>query len=186
MSNRAPQVPIDVDPETGVWSTDGLPMIYLPRHFFVNNHVAVEQALGLETYARILYDAGYKSAWQWCEKEAVTHGLRGLDVFRHYMKRISQRGWGRFTVEDADERTGTARIRVDHSVFVYQHGTAAGRPVCYMFAGWFPGSLEWVGRSQGRDWTLEASEVQCAADGEHDHCVFECRPAPSALHRPRM
>ena len=41
-----PEVPIDVDPETGIWRTDGLPMIYLPRHFLVNNHVAVEEALG--------------------------------------------------------------------------------------------------------------------------------------------
>ncbi len=37
----SPEVPIDVDPETGIWRTDGLPMIYLPRHFLVNNHVAV-------------------------------------------------------------------------------------------------------------------------------------------------
>ena len=41
----SPEVPIDVDPETGIWRTDGLPMIYLPRHFLVNNHLAVEAAL---------------------------------------------------------------------------------------------------------------------------------------------
>ena len=48
-----------------MWSTDGLPMLYVPRHFSVNNHVAVEEALGAERYAAILYEAGYKSAWQW-------------------------------------------------------------------------------------------------------------------------
>ncbi len=41
-----PQVPIEVDETTGVWRTDGLPMLYVPRHFFMNNHLAVEQALG--------------------------------------------------------------------------------------------------------------------------------------------
>ena len=41
-----PQVPIDVDEKTGVWTTDALPMLYVPRHFLVNNHEAVEQALG--------------------------------------------------------------------------------------------------------------------------------------------
>lgn len=30
----APEVPIEVDPVTGVWRTDGLPMVYLPRHFW--------------------------------------------------------------------------------------------------------------------------------------------------------
>ena len=41
-----PQVPIEVDESTGVWTTDGLPMLYVPRHFFVNNHTAIEEALG--------------------------------------------------------------------------------------------------------------------------------------------
>ena len=41
-----PQLPINVDPDTGVWTTDALPMLYVPRHFFTNNHVAVEDALG--------------------------------------------------------------------------------------------------------------------------------------------
>ncbi len=50
-----PQLPIDVDPNTGVWTTDALPMLYVPRHFFTNNHVAVEEALGEEAYAEILY-----------------------------------------------------------------------------------------------------------------------------------
>ena len=35
--------------------TDGLPMLYVPRHFFTNNHLAVEAALGRDRYAEILY-----------------------------------------------------------------------------------------------------------------------------------
>ena len=46
-----PQLPISVDETTGIWTTDGLPMIYVPRHFFVNNHVEAEAAIGRETYA---------------------------------------------------------------------------------------------------------------------------------------
>jgi hypothetical protein len=92
-----PQLPIDVDPETGVWTTDALPMLYVPRHFFTNNHAAVEEALGVDTYAEILYRAGYKSAYFWCDKEAKQHGMSGMAVFEHYLKRLSQRGWGIFT-----------------------------------------------------------------------------------------
>ncbi len=58
-----PEVPIEVDPETGVWTTDGLPMVYVPRHFLVDNHRAVEAALGVEAYAKLLYDAAYDSAY---------------------------------------------------------------------------------------------------------------------------
>ena len=170
-----PEVPIDVDPNTGIWSTDGLPMIYLPRHFFVNNHLAVEAALGQEAYARQLYGAGYKSAWDWCEKESATHRITGLEVFHHYMKRLSQRGWGQFTVLSCDGDTGNCDVRLDHSVFVEESGSEAGRNLCYMYSGWFAGSLEWVGRAMNRDYALSSHEARCAANGA-EHCVFNVRP----------
>ncbi len=173
----APQVPIEVDPESGVWSTDGLPMLYVPRHFFINNHLAVAEALGREAYARLLYDAGYRSAVTWCEREAETHGLAGFEVFHHYMRRISQRGWGLFSVQRLDEATCEATVRVHHSAFV-EHSLAseadgmAGLAQCYMFAGWFPGALAWVGRALGREPALGCTEVHCAVQGAHDHCLF--------------
>ncbi|MGF4001748.1 DUF5943 domain-containing protein, partial [Staphylococcus aureus] len=39
VTTMQPQLPINVDPDTGVWTTDALPMLYVPRHFFTNNHV---------------------------------------------------------------------------------------------------------------------------------------------------
>ena len=60
MSSHAPEMPILVDDETGVWTTDGLPMLYVPRHFFVNNHVAVEEALGADVYAEALLKPAIK------------------------------------------------------------------------------------------------------------------------------
>jgi predicted hydrocarbon binding protein len=179
VTSFAPEVPIRVDPETGIWTTDGLPMVYLPRHFYVNHHDVFAAAFGRDAYAKSLYEAGYKSAWQWCEKESVKHQLRGGAVFLHYMKRISQRGWGRFTVEEFDATTGFGRVRLDHSIYVCHHGSHSGTGICYAFAGWFPGSLEWVGNDLGLMWNLIASETQCAADGIHDHCIFSVR----ALHR---
>ncbi|HLA31779.1 MAG TPA: DUF5943 domain-containing protein, partial [Pseudomonas sp.] len=46
MTTHAPEMPIQVDDETGVWTTDALPMLYVPRHFFVNNHIGIEEVLG--------------------------------------------------------------------------------------------------------------------------------------------
>lgn len=124
-----PQVPIEVNETTGVWTTDGLPMLYVPRHFFVNNHTAIEEALGREKYATLLYDAGYKSAYFWCASEAKTHGLSGLPVFEHYLKRLSQRGWGQFRFQTADAKTGAAEIRLENSLFVLaQAAHGAGGP----------------------------------------------------------
>ena len=170
-----PALNIEVDDATGEWRVDGMPMILVPRHFLVNNHVAAEQAMGVEGYAKHLHAAGYKSAWQWCEKEAACHGLTGIDVFHHYLKRLSQRGWAQFTVESVDSHTGNARVRLRNSVFVSEYGGHAHRKVCYMFLGWMVGALEWVGQAGGTPWKLAAAEVACGSDGARDGCVLEVK-----------
>jgi predicted hydrocarbon binding protein len=169
-----PQLPIEVNEETGVWTTDGLPMLYVPRHFFTNNHVAIEQALGRELYAKQLYDAGYKSAFFWCAQEAKTHGLSGMAVYEHYLKRLSQRGWGLFSFEHADAATGRASIKLQHSSFVLAQPDAHDK-LCYMFAGWFSGAMDWVGQDGALQYSTTSSETQCAAEG-HAYCVFTVEP----------
>lgn len=172
-----PQVRIDVDDDTGVWRVDGMPMILVPQHFFVNNHKAVEQALGRPAYAAQLREAGYRSAYYWCEAEAATHHLEGVDVFHHYMKRLSQRGWGLFQVQHVDAQAGTARVRVDNSVFVNRCRDGADLNACYMFLGWLVGALEYVGKEVGHPRALCAREAQCAAEAGRDYCLFEVTPA---------
>lgn len=177
-----PQLPIEVNENTGVWTTDGLPMIYVPRHFFVNNHVETEAVVGREVYAPALYKAGYRSAYFWCQQEAATHGLSGMAVYEHYLKRLSQRGWGLFKFISADATTGEAQIQLDHSVFVLAQGIA-GVPVdqskvCYLFAGWFSGAMDWVLASSGSTVRTTSAETQCAAEG-HSHCVFTVSPIQS-------
>lgn len=172
-----PQLPIHVDSATGVWTTDALPMLYVPRHFFTNNHTAVEQALGRAAYAEILYQAGYQSAYYWCDKEAPLHGISGMAVFEHYLQRLSQRGWGRFSIQEADPARAHARIELRHSSFVLAQPGRKGR-LCYMFAGWFAGAMDWVNDrapAGARTLRAHAEEVCCAAE-DHDYCVFEVTP----------
>nr|WP_301282988.1 MULTISPECIES: 4-vinyl reductase [unclassified Halomonas] len=170
-----PELPIEVDSETGVWTTDALPMLYVPRHFFVNNHMAVEDALGPAKYAEILYHAGYKSAWHWCEKEAELHGLEGEEVFEHYMKRLSQRGWGLFITEEIDLDAGTARVRLEHSAFVYQMGKV-NRKIEYMFTGWFAGAMDQILSARGSSLRTVAKQTQSGAEEGCDHGLFVVTP----------
>ncbi|MBN8942763.1 MAG: 4-vinyl reductase [Rhizobiales bacterium] len=173
-----PAIDIQVDDVTGRWSVDALPMILVPQHFFLNNHYAVEAALGPEKLEEILRPAGHRSAYFWCEKEAAHHGMGGVEVFHHYMKRITQRGWGQFDVLDLDPEAGTAHVRLNNSAMVDEARRKSGRKVCYMFAAWLEGSLEYVAASAGRKQRLKAREVYCAAEGQHDHCLFEVLPQP--------
>ncbi|SEL88211.1 DUF5943 domain-containing protein [Halomonas daqiaonensis] len=175
MTKIAPELPIEVDVETGIWTTDALPMLYVPRHFFINNHIAVEEALGAEKYAEILYHAGYKSAWHWCEKEAELHGLEGVTVFEHYMTRLSQRGWGRFITEAIDLEAGTARVRLEHSAFVYQLGKV-DRKIEYMFTGWFAGAMDQILAARGSDLRTVAEQTQSGAEKGCEVGYFEVKP----------
>ena len=59
-------------------------------------------------------------------------------------------------------------------------GHIAGVPVrkdkvCYLFAGWFSGAMDWVGQNTGKTWKTHSEETRCAAEG-HDHCVFAVTP----------
>ena len=174
MSQQLP-VPVRVDPETGEWSVDGVPMILVPRHFFVNNQRAVEELLGPETSSELFREPGDRSAREWCAKEAETHALSGAEIFHHYMKRLSQRGWAQFSVEHLDTAAGYARVRVGHSVFVAERGSQAGREVCYMFEGWLEGALGYIMTAKGNSQQLRCREVQCAAEGS-EQCLFEVKP----------
>lgn len=166
-----PAVPIEVNASTGVWETDGLPMLYVPRHFFINNHVELEQALGREKYAELLFNSGFRSAHSWCEHESREHGLTGIDVFHHYMQRLSQRGWAQFDGSGIDAASCSGEVRVSHSCFVLHAGGSGSDTRCYTFAGWFPGALAWVSESLGQTNHFVSFESHCAAQG-HADCLF--------------
>lgn len=167
-----PAVPIDVDAATGIWRTDGLPMVYLPRHFLVNNHLAVEEALGLEAYRQILRQATDKSAVHWCKSESATHAFSPEQTFRHYFHRLSQRGWGQFTIDLLDPARPQANFSLAHSVFALECKQPSDRPVCYMFEGFMTGALRYLlGADNGT--AISCRETQCAAQGTEHSCRFE-------------
>jgi predicted hydrocarbon binding protein len=168
-----PEVPIDVDPETGIWRTDGLPMVYLPRHFLVNNHVAVEAALGREAYRAILLAATEQSARHWCRSEATTHGLAPEATFRHYFKRLSQRGWGQFAIDELDIGQRRGRISVRNSVFALEAGRSADQPRCYMFEGFVTGALRFLLEDAATPLRVSCRETRCSASGRDEQCQFD-------------
>lgn len=164
----APAVPISVDPETGVWTTNGMPMLYVPRHFLTGLIRTVREALGEDAAQRHFHTSCADAAYRWCAMEARQTGLTGIDVFHHYMRRLSERGWGLFDGSGIDAATGIGRVLLRHSAFVADVGPT-GHKVCGFCTGWAPGALAWVGASQGRDWRLTGHELRCAAEG-FPHC----------------
>ncbi len=89
---------------------------------------------------------------------------------------MTQRGWGRLSLLEIDAEAGRARVRLDHSAFVAEYGRDGGRSVCYMFTGSLCGGMKFACADSDRPKTLQAREVQCAANGA-DYCLFEVEPA---------
>ncbi len=172
----APEVLIDVEAETGIWRTDGVPMIYTPRMFLVNMQRTVEEAIGVEAFRRILYTSSDLSAVQWCRNQAATRGLAPEETFRHYLRRLSQRGFGQITIAALDAAAGTGTVIVRNSAFALGYGTEAGRRVCYMFEGSFGGGMRHVLEASGTPGEPLCEEVACVAAGAAE-CRFELRLA---------
>ena len=171
-----PVVPIDVDETSGIWRTDGLPMVYLPRHFLVNNHLAVEEALGRVAYLAILRTATAKSSVEWCQAQVRGKGFAPEVTFRHYFERLSQRGWGQFSIDALDTTDRRGSISLRNSIFALEAGQraaqAAGDRVCYMFEGFVTGAFSFLLGNSVAMPSVEAQETQCACEG-HDHCRFD-------------
>ena len=168
-----PSVKIDVDENTGVWETDGFPMVYVPRHFMLNIHNGVESALGREAYKQVLTPSGARAAYRWCEQQAESGRVEPLDVFAFYLERLSARGWGQLRIDEVDLEGGSATITMKNSIYVLGAAGKADQPVCYMFEGFFVGGIEYLARKSGIAFqSVRCEEVQCAAMG-HENCVFK-------------
>jgi len=170
-------VPIAVDAASGIWSVDGQPMILMPRHYYVFIQMEMERRLGIAATAGLFQAAAARAARLWCEREAETHGLAGVAVFRHYLARLSRRGYGRFTLEAIDAAAGRATVAVAHSCYALEYGTSAGRSTCYAFGGMFIGAMEYLAAAAGAAVpAFAAEEIACRAAGDAA-CRFEVRTA---------
>jgi hypothetical protein len=123
-------------------------MVYLPRHFLVNNYNAVAAALSVEAYCAILRPATGKSAFDRCSATARTLNQTPDANFRYCFQRLSQRGGGRFSIDEPDT------------------------PQCYMFEGLFTGAMRFHLGAHGAAPPLDCNECNCAADGCYAACCF--------------
>jgi hypothetical protein len=167
----APEVPIDVDPDTGIWRTDGMPMIYLPRHFLVNLLKTMEGEVGSARFRELFYGSAELSARQWCAAEARTHGLSPLATFHHYLRRMGSRGHGRFELTRLDRDARRAEVVARNSAIALGYGPQTGRKVCAILEGSFAGGLGHVLEGEGIAGKPDCVEVACLAEG-HPECRF--------------
>lgn len=170
---------------TRMGDTNAVSMMYVPSDYFTNTQLTVEDAIGYEVYAKTLYEACYKSAYHWCEKEAESHQLTGIAVFEHYLNRLSQYGWGHFSFESVDAVTGYAQIKLEYSSFVLAQPEKPGK-LCNIFTGWFAGAMDWSTQRRGHYAHTNCEGIDCAANycaskkcagNAQNYCTFSIKPS---------
>lgn len=175
-----PSIDISVDPDTGVWSSDGLPMIYAPRHWIVGINKEVEAALGREAFVDLMYRTSYRAAQHWCSQQAEVFGIGGIDLFRRYLVKSSERGLAQFSLLDDRLDAGFITVELRNSCYVLHHRQfAAGSPseeaLCFAFTGSFAGAADWIAKANGMEQGFTGVERRCAAVTGGDSCLLDIR-----------
>ena len=175
-----PDINIEIEGESGIWKTDGLPMIYAPRHWIMGIHKDVENALGRETYKKLLYKSSYHAARHWCEQQFKYHGYQGIQLLEHYLKVSSLRGLAQFSLASYDMKAGLVIIEMQHCCYVLHHRhVAENKPSanteCYAFTGSFSGALNWIAECENLTHKFSGVETECAAQTGNEKCRLEFR-----------
>lgn len=140
-----------------------VPMILMPRWFFVGIMNRVVERAGRETAAGIYYDAGYQGAYDW-GKVQLEAGLTGRAVMEQYLGSMTSRGWGRFEIVAMDIPAGRGTFRVHDSALALELG-AAGAEACLWHPGAMAGCFQVILDHQGIDLKVRGRETSCLAHG---------------------
>ncbi len=158
----------------GSLTLDAIPMILMPRWFFVAILKQVEKIAGREAAERIYYAAGYEGADKWARAHMETMRLSGVAVMAQYLGSAERRGWGRFEILEFVENEGRGRFRLHHSAVAEEMGCTSSL-ACIHLPGSLAGAFQTILDCQGIDLKVLGREIKCRSKGD-DYCEFVIEP----------
>ena len=153
---------------------DTVPMVLMPRWFFVAIKKQTENLCDRETARRIYYQAGWEGAEKWAQVQ-MEAGLTGRAVMEQYMNSAAIRGWGRTEITEYDENAGRVVVKLNHSSVAEETGSS-DLPVCDHLPGSVAGAMTAILEHKGIHKQLIGKETKCLSQGKGE-CVFEVGPA---------
>ena len=158
----------------------GIFMILTPRYFIVNLQKEIENAIGIERAADVMYKAAFESAYRYCEESANNLESGGIEIIGKYPESLSMRGWGSFEILRLDEFEDENRIRLRNSAFGEEYGKI-GRTVCYCWSGALAGSIQWDLDAKRIPKRVTGNEVTCISKNDK-YCEFVIRSKKTSGH----
>ncbi|UCD80802.1 MAG: 4-vinyl reductase [Desulfobacterales bacterium] len=147
-----------------------VPMLLMPRWFFVAIKKQIESLAGKEIARKVYYEAGYEGAAKWAQTQMKEAGLSGRAVMEQYLASASVRGWGRFEILDFDQERGYGRFRIHHSAVAEETGTAK-EVVCDHLPGSLAGAFQTILDHARVRRQVKGRELKCISN-EDRFCEF--------------
>lgn len=154
---------------------ESVPMVLMPRWFFVAIKQQIEQLCDAQTARQVLYRAGWEGATKWANEQMTRNGLDGRAVMEQYMDSAGLRGWGDLRITAYDETEARVKVILTNSAVAEETGPV-GRVVCDHLPGSIAGAMHTILANAGRPKELIGRETKCIARGD-THCEFEIGPA---------
>jgi len=151
-----------------------VPVILMPRWFFVDIMNRVRELAGPEIAREVYYRAGWEGAVKWARVQIQEAGLSGRAVMEQYLNSAGNRGWGRFEIKELDQETGRGLFLLHGSAVARENGPSP-TPVCDHLPGSLAGAFQAILDHQGRGLKVAGREVSCLAQGE-EFCRFVVEP----------
>jgi predicted hydrocarbon binding protein len=152
---------------------DEVPVVLMPRWFFVGIMKRVVAEAGSQIAAKIYYEAGHEGAYKW-SKVQIEKGLKGSAVLEQYLNSMTSRGWGRFEILNFDEEEGQGNFRLHSSALALEQGRT-GESVCLWVPGAMAGSMQAILEYHGSELKVRGQEVQCLSTGQ-PFCEYIVEP----------
>jgi hypothetical protein len=113
----------------GALTLNGQHMILLPRHFFRDILDQVSAVAGPEAFRRIFHRAGHDGALTFCRRFQEYHGCTPREAVDGYLKEMSLRGWGQFTITRLDAEAGLLEVSLRGSALAAEKEGSSGHVI---------------------------------------------------------
>jgi len=157
-----------------------VPMLLMPRWFFVAIKKQVESRAGLDISRKVYYAAGYEGATLWAQTQMREAGLTGRQVMEQYLGSASIRGWGRFQILKFEEELGEGLFRLHHSAVAEEIGDQE-EMACDHIAGSVAGAVQAILDNTGYNKIkVVGREIKCESKGDR-YCEFDVEPSGKGI-----
>lgn len=145
---------------------NGQAMILLPRHFFRYILREVHDVAGPEAFRSIFRKAGHDGAVTFCRRFQEAHGCTPLEAVEGYLKEMSLRGWGQFTIVRLDPGAGYLEVSLRNTALAAEADLPSGNLI---WEGAMQGAMNFLQESLGgrfdESLSAEGEELRAESDG---------------------